>query len=307
MAKLFDKEAWLARKEEKLSEAKVALEEGLNRLQTSEGWQEMLKAMAHLGRLSVGRLSFNNQVLVQSQRPGTVNAATFQAWKENSRSVKKGEKGMAILAPVFAKKDKENSEVDDAMKLVGFRVLTVFSEEQTEGKPLPKYQAPDVEGAEAFEGSVEKLREVALAIPGAPVTGIELRLRVEGDVPNARGWYQPATKHIVVLTDGRTRAQQFSTLCHEVAHALLHPIGDPHGRAAQEVEAESTAFVVCHALGLDTGAKSFPYVGGWGEGEGALKLISESGQRIAKAARRVLDALCGEAAEEQQTGDGVAV
>jgi len=29
--------------------------------------------------------------------------------------------------------------------------------------------------------------------------------------------------------EGQSRAQQFSTLCHEVAHALLHPVGDPHG------------------------------------------------------------------------------
>jgi hypothetical protein len=48
---------------------------------------------------------------------------------------------------------------------------------------------------------------------------------------------------------------------------------------------------------LDTSNKSVLYVGGWGEGEGALKLVAESGQRIARAATRILDALCGAAAQ----------
>ena len=82
---------------------------------------------------------------------------------------------------------------------------------------------------------------------------------------------------------------------HEVAHALLHPLGDPHGTPEREVEAESTAFVVCHALGLDTGAASFPYVASWARGDNALDMVAASGERIAKTARRLLDALVPDA------------
>ena len=46
--------------------------------------------------------------------------------------------------------------------------------------------------------------------------------------------------------------QGFKTLCHETAHSLLHDTVDGDSRATKEVEAESTAFVVMHALGLDS-------------------------------------------------------
>jgi hypothetical protein len=68
----------------------------------------------------------------------------------------------------------------------------------------------------------------------------------------------------------------------------------PHGAPEREVEAESTAFVICHALGLDTSKASFPYVAVWASrerDEDPLKLIATSGQRITKAATRILDAL----------------
>ena len=57
----------------------------------------------------------------------------------------------------------------------------------------------------------------------------------------------------------------------ELGHVLLHspeqiPIADlhkPNGRARIEVEAESVAFLVSAAHGLDTSNYTFPYVGGW--------------------------------------------
>lgn len=153
---------------------------------------------------------------------------------------------------------------------------------------MPK--VPDFNGEEVFENSLESLRAVVLALPEKPVSGIEVRPR-EANEGKAYGWYQQNTKAIVVVTDGRTRAQQFKTLCHEVAHALLHPIGEQHTQPEREVEAESTAFVVCHALGLNTGDYSFPYVATWANGEDALKMVAASGERIARAARTILETL----------------
>ncbi len=298
MAKAFDKDSWLAQKEQRLQDAKTALEEGLKALQSSDDWRSMLEGMAQVGALSVGRYSFQNQILIWQQRPGTRLAATFQTWKEHGRFVRKGEKGICILAPIVKKVGEDGADDETKeLQLVGFRLVTVFGVDQTDGDALPEVQLPNIKADEAFEGSVETLREIALSIDGNPVSGMELRTRQEGDPRSALGWYNPKTKHIVVLTDGQSRAQQFSTLCHEVAHALLHPIGDPHGAPEREVEAESTAFVICHALGLDTSKASFPYVAVWASkdrDEDPLKLIATSGQRITKAATRILDALCAE-------------
>ena len=296
MARTFDKDAWLEGKQQKLQEARTALDEGLRRLQSSDDWKQMLTAMAHAGALSVTRLSFGNILLVLAARPGTARVATFQAWERSGRHVRKGEKAVHILAPVFRRRpDRDGAggdpeaEITSAKRIAGFRLLPVFTEEQTEGDPLPSLKLPDVAGEEAFSDSVERLREVALALP--QVSGLEIRERRAGDHAAANGWYVPATQRIVVISSGRTRAQQFRTLCHELAHALLHSGGDHHSRPEQEVEAESTAFVVCHALGLDSGTYSFPYVAGWASGDDALRMVERSGTRIARAATTLLDAL----------------
>jgi antirestriction protein ArdC len=260
--------------------------------------------MAQVGELGTARFSFGNQLIVQVHRPGTRRAATFKRWLSYGRHVKKGERGVAILAPVFRSRDcdKESRKRDaetsnDENRPIGFRPLTVFALEQTEGEPLPEPKIPDVVGEEAFDGSIERLSEVALAAPGRPVSRIEVRPRTSDDPATPLGWYDRTTKRIVVVTDDRTRAQQFRTLAHELAHALLHGEEDAHTKPDREVEAESAAFVVCHALGLDSGAYSFPYVGTWTQGADALAKIAESGQRITTAATRILDALTsGEAA-----------
>jgi antirestriction protein ArdC len=223
MAKAFDKDSWLAQKEQRLQDAKVALEEGLKALRSSDDWRRMLEGMAQVGALSVGRYSFQNQVLIWQQRPGTRLAATFQTWKEHGRFVRKGEKGVCVLAPVVKKVTDDADDETEERRLVGFRLVTVFGVDQTEGDPLPEIHLPDITADEAFDGSVETLKQIALSIDGNPVSGIELRTREEGDPGSALGWYSPKTKHIVVVTGGQSRAQQFSTLCHEVAHALLHP------------------------------------------------------------------------------------
>ncbi len=79
------------------------------------------------------------------------------------------------------------------------------------------------------------------------------------------------------------------TLAHEIAHALLHEKFD--SRALAELEAESTAYVVCQALGIDSGDYSFGYVATWaGGGEQAIPGIKASCERIQRTAATILRA-----------------
>ncbi len=292
MGKQFNREAWLATKQERLAEAKAALEDGLRNIQTSEDWQKLLATMAEAGALAVLRYSFGNQILIQCGRPGTRRAATYLGWREHNRHVREGERGIPILAPIFRSKDHPPLDPDEQLRPIAFKAVTVFALEQTEGEPIPEPKLPDIAADEAFEGSLERLRNVSLKAEGKPVATITFRERESGDPATANGWYERPTKQIVVITDDRTRAQQFRTLCHELAHALLHAEGDGHSRPDREVEAESTAFIVCHALGLDSGVYSFPYVATWTGDQDAPKRLAESGQRISTAAAKILDALC---------------
>lgn len=224
--------------------------------------------------------------------------------------MKPGEKGLHIIRPIVkARRTDEDARLaetdgDGVRKaIVGFGLVTVFAVDQTDGAPFERATLPDVSAPELFELSVEKLRAAALRLPGAPVSHIEVRGRRAGDPEGAHGWMRPDTKEVVVLTDGRPRAHQFKTLCHELAHCILHPVGEHHARAEAEVEAESTAFVVCHALGLDTGSYSFPYVKTWARGNDALLLLQKTGDRILKASRMLLDAIAPELPEASEQGD----
>ncbi len=183
-----------------------------------------------------------------------------------------------------------------------FWPIAVFAGDQTDpldgdaGRPLPE-RVPitkDVTAPEAFEQRVEALRDVALGFGADLVAGVELRGWRAGDPSQAHGWYDPIARTIVVLTGERPRAHVFKTLVHELGHAILHGAGDHHATPVQEVEAESTAFVVCSALGLDTKDSSFPYVAFWSRGQDAQAMVLRSDDRIVSAANRILTALVPE-------------
>lgn len=270
----------------RVEDAKQVLTTKLAALTNSDDWKRTLESMAVLGKTSIGRLSFRNLLLLISQRPDLAHAATFQAWKSLGRAVRKGERALYVLKPRFARKAGEAN--DEEKKLVGFGLLPLFALEQTDGPPLDVAVAPcDVSSPDSFAHSVDRLRDVAMQ--HCPhVTSIELRARTPDDERGVYGWFNRRTQAIVVLTDA-SPAQQFATLVHELAHAILHGTEEHHSRSAKEVEAESTSFVVCHALGLDTSSFALPYVASWAEGD--LDAVAAAGENVRRASMMILDAL----------------
>lgn len=55
------------------------------------------------------------------------------------------------------------------------------------------------------------------------------------------------------------------------------------------MEVESVAFIVCGAVGLDSGDYSFPYVTRWAEG--STEVLRETGERVIGCAKQILDGL----------------
>lgn len=256
------------------------------------------------------RYSFGNQLLLAMQRADVTSVATFKAWKKVGRSVKKGEKGLMILTPKPWKR--EEAQPDGTVKEkrgMYFGTAVVFDISQTDGKELPKPPPICVDVVdEDFEVSVEALREVALSLHTADdkaiVSAVDLRDRRKGDHAQARGWYVPSTREIVIITDKTSRQMQFKTLVHEVAHAIMHGPEEHHAAPVMEVEAESVAFIVCSVLGLSTDSYSFPYVAVWAgrtRAVSASDMVKRSGDRITKAATTILDALLGKV--EEPAGD----
>src|SRR5262249_40508481 len=91
----------------------------------------LLKTMARFHQYS-----WHNVWLIAAQRPTATRVAGFHAWRWLGRHVRKGEKGITILAPVLGRSDREADD-DHCRVVVGFRATYVFDIEQTEGNPLP--------------------------------------------------------------------------------------------------------------------------------------------------------------------------
>jgi antirestriction protein ArdC len=244
---------------------------GIEALTTSESWRIHLEFQ---GRFH--RYSFSNALLIARQDPGASRVAGFATWKSLGRMVRRGERAIWILAPMTGRRTR-TAEGEEHRPILGFRPVAVFDVAQTDGEPLPEV-CRNLEGddpAARFGLLVD--RAVRL---GYRVETTELPGTTNGDCSFARRRIRVEARN--------GPAQQVKTLAHELAHALLHEGIDD--RPLAELEAESTAFVVCRTLGLDTSGYSFGYVACWaGGGPEAVARIRASGARIQHAASVILD------------------
>lgn len=261
-------------REQQMYEITKQLEKGVKALFTSERYTEYLKTMSKFYNYS-----FNNTVLIALQRPEATLVAGYSAWQKNfHRQVKKGEKGIQIIAP-SQRKEKELVEKFDPETnepILGpdgqpetevvehvvsdFRVVRVFDISQTYGEPLPELAIPDLTGqVQNFPLFLQAVKDLS----PVPIRFGE----TEGE---AKGYYSNKKKEIVVKED-MSESQTIKTLIHEIAHAKLHDrevleqTGEEKDQRTKEIEAESIAYTVCQYFGLDTSDYSFPYIAGWSD------------------------------------------
>lgn len=226
------------------------------------------------------RYSFGNVLAIARQRPGATHVAGFHAWRQLGRYVRKGERGICILAPIITKrKQKDESEHGEPQpprpRLAGFRNAFVFDVSQTEGKELPTIRG--------ISGDVGENRERLFAF--VERQGIELFFAE--DIAPALGMSYGGR---IALLPGQSKAEEFSTLVHEVGHELLHR---SERRAVttkviRETEAEAVAFIVGKAVGLEIGTAAADYIQLY---DGNAALLTESLQFIQHASSLILAAL----------------
>jgi antirestriction protein ArdC len=263
---------------DKLRAAHDRLTKAVESIVTGDDWQRMLKVSSKFHRYS-----FHNQLLIFCQRPDAILVAGFRKWQELNRFVRKGEKGIAIFAPCKYKTkiEDDNGDEQTLQELRGFRIVHVFDISQTEGEELPDLDAvrPKLLDGSAPEGIWDALARHASSV------GFEV-IRHQRDGEN--GYCDFLNKQIAVRPDVAP-AQAIKTLIHELGHALLHAEGPVASREAAEVEVESVAFIVCDALGLDSGEYSFPYVTRWAEGSN--ELVRQAAERAIGCAKAILEGL----------------
>ena len=286
-------------RKQQMKEITERLEQGVKDIFTSEMYTTYLRTMAKFHNYS-----FNNTLLIAMQRPDATLVAGYNAWKNKfNRYVKKGEKGIQIIAPAPVKEREEREKIDKDTGLTvlnesgepeievvervipRFRVTTVFDYAQTDGEPLPTLEVNELT---ARVKDYTLLKEAIEQVSPVPIRFGE----IEG---NAKGYYSHMDKEICVRAD-MGESQTIKTMIHEVAHAMLHDSdqmkqrGEEKDQLTKETEAESIAFTVCSALGIDTSDYSFPYVASWASGK-ELKELKDSMDTIRLTAADFLEKL----------------
>lgn len=255
-------------KQEEIQKIMKQLETGVENLFRSDKYKDWLVTMSKFHTYS-----FHNTVLIMMQRPDATHVAGFKKWKEFGRHVRKGEKSIAILAPRLITKQNENEDgtIETQKVCVGFFPVRVFDISQTDGKELPSLVSK-IQGDD-YSYMLKILEKIAPGKVQYVRTG------------SANGTFNQVTLNITVSPDLAPN-HQVKTLLHELAHSKQPEVSHED----KEVFAESVAFVVSSYYGLNTSDYSFGYVAGWAMNK-EIKALKEMGDKIAKTARELIEAL----------------
>ena len=287
---------------DRMGEITRQLEDGVRKIFESGEFERYLRTMSRFHHYSI-----NNSILIFMQRPDASLVAGYTSWQKNfQRNVKKGEKGIFILAPCpyIVKKEKEKRDALTGRPLLGqdgkplkevveitqvsFRPAAVFDISQTEGKELPTIGVEDLQGqVSEYDTLLETLKEIS----PVPI-GFE---EISG---SSKGYYSLGEQRIAIQA-GMSQLQTIKTMVHEIAHSKLHAINQdaaPEELArhpnqhTREVQAEGVAYVVCQHLGLDTSDYSFSYVVSWSTGK-ELSELKNSLDTIRTASAEIIDVI----------------
>ena len=303
-------------RQEKIRQITDKLEQGVHQIFESDNYRAYLSTMAKFHSYSL-----NNTILIAMQKPGATLVAGYTAWqKDHNRHVKKGEKGIQIIAPSPYKVKQERDALDpktgkpqmDAqgnplkeiieVERPAFKVATVFDISQTEGKELPSI------GVNELSGGVEGYEVLFDALKATCPVPIAFE-----DIPSGAKGYYHTEDHRIALQEGMSQMQTVKTLIHEMSHERMHshekekPVEERLSRRSMEVEAESVAFVVGTALSaehpelkLDFSDYSFGYIAGWSSGKETAELKASLG-RIQATACEMISEIEGHLQELQKS------
>lgn len=291
--------------QEKIKAAFEQIEKGIAAINTDNDWLQFLAFQSRFYNYSVG-----NTMLIYRQNPNASFVKGYRAWNDLGRYVKKGSKGIAILAPCVRKaKDeddladravcKSDADKNDKKVIAGFRIAYVYDIADTAGSDefLPVLVKGMAGNSDRERDIYEKLRDI--------VSQEHLVLEVTGMA--SKGAYNIETGIISINTD-YDYLQRIKTLLHEYAHAVdyaMNPEKDIK-KNVRELVAESVAFVVMQYLGFDTSSYSIGYIKSWLKDAEELKTVAVTVQKIAcRIIDKLLEAMDEVESQEELTKEDV--
>lgn len=247
-------------------------------------WQVLLDASANLWRYSGGNVALLMMQMAQRGTEEPTLVAGYKEWEQHGRTVLRGEHALWVIAPRTARVqqlllpdgtrqrvpvgDKPPlGAIDEGKKtlITGWRGQAVFDVSQTEGGPL---LVPRPSGASSV--MAPQLWESLAAVARAHGFSVHV---TDAQYGLTSGFTDFAQRKVQV--GGWLNAEERSAvLAHELGHVLLHGPDDKVGklygssvdhRGLAEVEAESVAYTVLKAHGIDRGPQSASYLSGWAD------------------------------------------
>lgn len=169
----FDPKAAAEVRKQEMEQMAQKLEAGVKDVFQGENYKAYLDFCAKMPRYSI-----NNQILIMMQKPDATMCQSFTGWKEMGRFVKKGEKGIRVMAPAPYKMEREQDKMGAdgkpvldkdgepvkevvEVKVNAFKPVSTFDISQTEGEPVPRL------GVDELTGSVEGYATLMEAIKQA--------------------------------------------------------------------------------------------------------------------------------------------
>ena len=317
----------IADRDAKLDALHAKLSSAVEQLVTGEDW---LRALTFAAKFRAR--SFKNTLLIAMQHavahaeglvpnPDPTYVAGFKQWKALDRSVRKGQPGYQIYAPVTARMATFSPETGAWRRLgrgekpepgeivrpriVGLRPAYVWDVSQTDGKPLPE-PPPSVQmpAGQAPAGLWDGLAALVAVrgydlriVPDPTALGGALgrttypikRLEICGSLDDAAktGVLTHELAHIDLHAPGHDRAPDDGTLTNEAPRVSQH-------RGIREVEADSVAYMVNASHGLTTDSSTVPYVADWAStvpGASVAETVQSTAKRVRDAAIKILDGL----------------
>lgn len=231
-------------------EQRERINEAVEALRTDSGFVRWIKT-----RRAINRFSFYNRLLIAVQKPDAVDVRTYNAWKKAGRQVKKGEKAIVIVRPVFIMvdvDDPDTGETKQERRLIGFSPLNEFDVSQTEGDPLPESPDPGRPDGDSHAWVIPHL------VHFAEKRGYKVSFG--DDLGSAAGLADLINKRIRIA-DAPVNSQ-VSTLIHEIAHTYETDY-TKYSREDAEVIVQTVSWMVAEGLNLDTSAWTTYYLANW--------------------------------------------
>ena len=320
-----EKQSYAEQNRARLKDITDSIETGIRELFESDKYRQYLATMSRFHKYSV-----NNTMLIYMQRPDATHVAGFNRWRDQfGRNVKKGEKGIKIIAPTPYKKKIEEAKLDPdtrlpmldvdgnavmeekTIQIPMYKPVVVFDFQQTEGKPLPELAENLTGDVQNYEVFMEALRR------SAPVP-----ISFEKMAANMDGYFSLDDQRIA-LREGMSEVQTVCAAVHEIAHSKLHnyqkvqeqsAAGDEaalpvkhKSRETEEIESESISFAVCAYYGIETGANSFGYLATWAKDKeltelrASLETINKTSSALITDIDRHYAEICKERGLDKET------